>query len=357
MATVPSNLTQIRKTVRQITKKLSANEVTDAELDVAINTFVLYDFPSELRLFDFRRTFSFYTSANIDQYYTNPNSSSTDPMTDFKNLIITSHTPVYIAGYQAYMTLDETIFYSMWPQTQQKLQVGTGDGVTTNFTGTLTNFPVYARHVLFSGLDANGVSQQLVDVPIVSPTAGQLGIETINGNLYNPRSSTYQTVLVTPPTVAIATNTINYKTGVFNITFTVAPASGEAVYAQVQPYQAGRPTTVLFYNNTFTLRPAPDDAYEVKIEANVRPTELLSASQEPDLEQQWQFIAYGAGIKLLQWMSDWDTVQQLKPEFERQLLLVQRTTLDQMEDERSPTIFSTPSRYFPPGSWSWWRNW
>jgi hypothetical protein len=341
----------IRTTVRRITRKLSANEVTNAELDEAINTFILYDFPEELRLFTFHRTFSFYTSENIDQYYTNPNASSTDPMTDFKNLIITNNTPVYIGGYRSYMTTDETTFYSLWPQVQQKAQIGTGNGVLTNFTGTLANIPVYPRHVLFSALDATGTSQQLIDKPLVSATVGQLGIETINGNLYNPRG-----VVPEFPTVVIATNTINYVTGVYNITFAVAPAANEQIYVQAQPYVAARPTSVLYYNNTFVVRPSPDGAYEVKMEAYVRPTELLSASQEPELEQHWQFIAYGAGIKILQWMSDWDTVQQLSPEFERQKLLVQRRTLQQMDDERSATIFSSPSRYFPPGSWNWFRS-
>lgn len=351
MATVGSDLTQIRKTVRRLSRKLSANEVTNVELDEAINTFLLYDFPEELRLFDLRRTFSFYTSENIDQYYTNPNASSDDPMTDFKNLIITSHTPVYIGGYRVFMTIDETQFFSIWPQIQQRKQIGTGDGATTNFTGTLDNKPVHPRHVLFSGLDANGVSQQLIDKPIVSATAGQLGVETINGNLYDPRGTVPEF-----PTATIATNTINYKTGVFDITFTVAPATGELVYVQAQPYVAARPTAVLYYNNTFTVRPSPDGAYEVKLEAYIRPTELLSSSQEPELEQHWQFIAFGSAIKLLQWMSDWDTAEKLMPEFERQKLFVQRRTLEQQSDERSATIFSEPSRYLPPGNWGWWRN-
>lgn len=358
MATVTSNLTMIRTTVRRITRKLSANDVSDAELDEAINTFLLYDFPEILRLFDLRRTFSFYTSANIDQYYTNPNSTITDPtvgnetfsMFDFKNLIITSHTPIYIGGYRSFMTVDETTFFGQWPKIQQKRQIATGDGATTNFTGTLDDIPIYSRAVLFEGLDANGVSQQLIDRPLVSTTAGQLGIETINGNLYNPRGTVPEY-----PTAVIATNTINYKTGVYDITFSVAPAANAKIYIHAQPYQVGRPTSVLFYNNTFTLRPSPDGAYEVKLEAYVRPTELLSASQEPELEQHWQFIAYGAGIKLLQWMSDWDTAQQLAEEFERQKLFVQRRTLEQLSDERSATIFSEPSRYFPSGNWSWWR--
>src|SRR3989338_1752226 len=358
MATVTSNLTMIRKTMRRITRKPSANEVSDAELDEAINTFLLYDFPEILRLFEFRRTFSFYTSANIDQYYTNPNSTIADPsignqtfsMFDFKNLIITSATPVYIGGYRSFMTVDETTFFGQWPKIQQKTQIATGNGVTTNFTGTLANIPVYSREVLFEGLDANGVSQQLIDRPLVSVTAGQLGIETINGNLYDPRGT-----VPIYPTVAIATNRINYKTGVYNITFTVAPASGASIYVHAQPYQVGRPTSVLFYNNTFTLRPSPDGAYEVKLEADVRPTELLSSTQEPELEGHWQFIAFGAGIKLLQWMSDWDTAQQLAEEFERQKLFFLRRTLEQTSDERSATLFSAPSRYFPAGNWSWWR--
>lgn len=335
MATVGSDLTQIRKTIRRITRKLSTNEVPNADLDDAINTFLLYDFPSILKLIDLRRTFTFFTTPNIDTYYTNPNASSNDPMSDFKNLILSSEDPVFIDGYRSYFTLSEADFYRLWPKVRQKLTIGTGDGVTTNFSGTLTNIPVAPRLVLFSSIDANGVGQQLEDRPLVSATAGQLGVETINGNLYDPRGTVPQY-----PTVVIAANTINYKTGVYSITFSVAPAAGETVYAHVFPYAAGRPTCVLFYNNTFTVRPIPDDSYPVTVECYVRPTELLSATQEPELEQHWQFIAYGAAIKLMQWFTDTDTVAQLMPEFERQQEMVLNRTLEQMSGERSATIFS-----------------
>lgn len=350
MATVGSDLTQIRKTIRRLTRKLSTNEVSNADLDEAVNTFLLYDFPSILKLIDLRRTFSFFTTPNVDTYYTNPNSSATDPMSDFKNLILSSEDPIFIDGNRSYFTLSEADFFRLWPKVRQKLDIGTGDGVTPNFSGTLTNIPVAPRLVLFSSLDANGVGQQLEDRPVVSATAGQLGVETINGNLYNPRGAVTEF-----PTSVTAANTINYKTGVYNITFSVAPASGEDIYAHVFPYTAGRPTAVLFYNNTFTVRPIPDDSYTVTVECYVRPTELLSASQEPELEQHWQFIAYGAAIKLMQWFTDTDTVEQLMPEFERQKEFVLNRTLEQMGGERSATIFSQALGPYGFGN-RWWTN-
>lgn len=339
----------IRNKVRRITRKVSANEVTDTDINDAIDVFLLYDFPEILRLFDLRRTFSFFTSPNIEQYYTNTDNMN-DPLYNFKNAIVNSHTPVYVGGFKAYFTQSRDEFFRYWNQVQQKVTIGTGDGVTTNFSGTLDNIPVQARSVLFTSVDATGLGQQLQDVPLVSAVAGQEGSELINGNLYDPRGA-----VPTAPTVVIAANTINYVTGVYNITFTVAPAAGELVEAQVIPYQAARPTAVLYFDNTFTVRPIPDNSYEIKIEANVRPSALVSDTDGPNLEQQWQFIAYGAAIKILQDLTDLDTVEQLMPEFERQKIFVLRNTLNQMEDTRAETLFSQPGQRSGRQGW-WWSN-
>ena len=351
MATVASDLAQIRVTIRRLTRKLSENEVATSLIDTAINTFILYDFPQILRLFDYHRTFSFFTSPYIAQYYTNPNSAAIDPMADFKNAIITTNNPVFVDGYRAYFTIDESEFFRLWPKVEQKQQIALGNGVTTNFTGTLANIPIASRLVLFSSLDANNVGQQLEDRPLVSTTAGQLGIERTIGNLYDPRG-----VVPQFPTVVIPTNTINYVTGVYSITFTVAPAADEPIFIHAFPYVAGRPTSLLFYDNTFTVRPIPDDSYKITMEAYARPTELLSSTQEPEIEQYWQYIAYGGAIKLLQWLTDFDTVAQLQPEFERQQLMVLSKTLVQMDDERTATIFSQArGPYIGYGGW-WWNN-
>ena len=333
---------------RQISRKVSTNEVSDADFVEAINTFVLYDFPELLRLVSYRQAFSFYTTPNVGEYSTITQNTN-DPMYNFKNVIISSSDPVYIAGYSVKMTKNRGEFFNSWPQLQQRVQIDTGAGAA-NFTGTLTAIPVTARAVLFSSIDDVGVGEQLIDVPRVSVLAGREGTERNRGNLYDPRG-----VVPTAPTSIVIGNNINYVTGAYDITFSNAPDTGQAIYAQTIPYVASRPTSMLFFNNTFKLRPIPDGSYEVKIESYVRPTELDLGSQDPDLEQYWQFIAYGGAIKILQRQADFDTIAQLQPEFERQMLMVGRKTLVEMDNERARTIFNRQTSLSASPSRWWWN--
>jgi len=323
----------IRKKVRRLTRSPSVSQITDAQINKKINTVIKYNLPSEVKLFTLRKTFSFYTTPNVDTYDTNTQNTN-DPMYNFKNAVLLSSSPAYIAGYQVKINQSRAQFFRSWPVFQQKIQIDTGDGATTNFTGTLANKPITARHLLFSSEATNGVGQQLQDVPIISTALGQSGVELFRGNLYDPRG-----VVPTKPTSAISTNTINYFTGVFNITFSDAPATGKKVFAQTVPYVAGRPISLLFFDNTFTVRPIPDDSYEVKIEAQVPATELDDDTESPDLEQWWQWIAYATSKLIFEERMDLESVQMILPEMKEQELFVLRRTLDQIAEERAPTIY------------------
>ena len=339
-----STLTAIRTKVRRLTRSPSVNQISDADIDEYVNTFVLYDFPSHLRLFNLRKTFSFYTEPNIDTYSTNTIAAN-NPMFNFKNAIISSHDPIFIGGYKSWFSQSRESFFGRYPVVKQIAQIGTGDAAVTNFTGTLTNIPVLPKDLLFTSIDANGNAVGLVAVPLVDAVTG---VQTQNGNLY----STQGAIPTTPPTVTLATNTINFVTGVYSLTFDTAPGSAKVVNVQSVPYASGRPTSVLYFDNTFTVRPVPDQQYDVKIESYVRPTELLAANQSPDLEQWWQYISYGASKKVLEDRVDMDTVQLLMPEFLKQEQLVLRTTLTQQGDDRAATIYSEQSGLSGgPGGW------
>jgi len=342
-----TTLSSIRTKVRRLTRSPSVQQISNADIDEYINTFVLYDMPSHLRLFNLKKTFSFYTEPNVDTYSTNTIDVN-NPMYNFKNAIITSSDPVYVAGYKSWFSQDRLSFFARWPMVKQLNQIGTGDGATTNFTGTLSNIPVTPSDVMFTSIDTNGNAVGLVAVPVIDATTG---VQTQNGNLY----STLGAIPTTPPTAVLANNTINFKTGVYDITFSSAPAASEEVNVQAVPYSAGRPTSVLYFNNTFTVRPIPDRQYDVKIEVYVMPTELLTDVQSPDLEQWSQYIAYGASIKVLQDRVDMDTVALLMPEFKQQEKLVLRTTLVQQGDDRAATIYSDQSG-LSGGPNGWWNN-
>lgn len=342
-----STLGAIRTKVRRLTRSPSTQQVSDADINEYINTFVLYDFPSHLRLFNLRKTFNFYTEPNVDQYSTT-SLDPTNPLFNFKNAIITSHTPVYVSGYRTWFSQGREDFFGKWPMVYQSRQIATGDGLTTAFAGTLSSKPVLPNELLFTSIDADGKATGLKARPLVDPING---VQTQSGNLYN----TLGPIPSERPTVPTPANLINFSTGVYNIDFFVAPAAGKPIYVQSVPYSAARPTSVLYFDNTFTLRPVPDQQYEVRIEAYVRPTEFFQDADEPELEQWWQYIAVGAAIKLLQDRTDFETAQMLMPMMKEQERLVLRTTLVQQGDDRAATIYSEQTS-LAGGPWGWFQG-
>ena len=303
-----STLAAIRKKVRLLTRKPSAEQISNSDIDEYINTFVLYDLPQELRLFKSRDTLTFYTDPNIDTYETN--SIVDDPLENFENRYTAVLNPIYIAGYQARLFQSEEEFYNVWPFTNTEEVVDTGDGVQVAFTGTLSTVPVLRNKVSFGALDVTGTGSVVYD-----DGAGALEGDGIG--------------------------TINYTTGAYSILFNNAPEDGEDVTAFTWPYTAARPDSVLYFSNKFILRPVPDKVYPVQVEVYVRPTELIAAGQSPDLEQHWQMLAYGAATKIFQDRTDMDSVAEIAPEFNKQMRLALRRTLVQQSKQRSATIYSS----------------
>jgi hypothetical protein len=314
-----TTLDTIRTKVRRITRSPSVSQITDAELDQYINTFVQYDFPETLRLFNLRTTFSFYTEPNRDTYSTTT-AVTTDPLYNFKQKYLTIHEPVYIAGYRAFLSQSREQFYNIYPQTESIQSIGTtGDGVTTIFTGTLSAKPVLRNSVVFSSIDINGNGVTLIDNPTALVVTGDL---------------------IVPNAPLVSCGTINYVTGVWNVNFPVAPAAGATINTQTLPYVAARPLAVLFYDGTFTVRPVPDQPYKVSMEVYVRPTELLAAGQSPELEEWWQYISWGTAKKIFEDRMDRESIDAIMPSLKEQEVLILRRTLVQQGNERTATLYS-----------------
>lgn len=303
-----TDLDAIRTKVRRLTRSPSVNQISDGDIDEYVNTFVLYDFPSHLRLFTLRTTFEFFTEPYIDVYETN--NTAGDPFNNFKNKYVSVHKPMYIAGREALVSQSREQFFALYPLYNSIRSIGTnGDGVTTAFSGTLADVPVLRNQVLFSSIDGSNNGLELHDD----------GTGTLTGD---------------------GSGTIDYVTGAFTLNFSTAPGSGERIDSQTRPYVASRPDSILYFDNTFTLRPVPDKPYRVSMEVYVRPTELLAGSDEPDLNQWWQYIAYGAAKKILEDRTDLESVQRIMPEFKEQEKLVLRKTIVEQTKERVATIYT-----------------
>lgn len=313
-----STLEQIRTRIRRLIRSPSVNQISDTDIDSYINTFMLYDFPENLRMFYLRTTLTFYTKPYIDTYTTDT-TDQLDPLYNFKNQYISTHGPIYIAGYQAYFTQSREQFFGVYPMTSNIASIGNGgDGHTLNFTGVLAAAPVLANNVTFSSIDANNNGLVLKDDG--------------NGNLVTPYTS-----------FAPAPSTINYVTGAYVLNFPAAPAMGATINSQTIPYVPARPLGVCYYDNKFILRAVPDQPYPVVMEVYRRPLELLDTGDIPELAEWSQYISYGAAVKIAQERMDPESVQILATEFDRQERMVLRRTLMQQSNERTATIYTEQS--------------
>ena len=363
VAAPTSTLQAIQTKVRRLTRSPSQAQLTDADLQNYINTFVVYDFPEHLRTFNLRTTYSFVCNAFQDTYPTDTASFvgvTTNPLYDFQNKYLTVHPPFYIAGYQSFFTQNREGFYGIYPFITNIYSIGqTGNGITQTFTGTVSpsqppasggfsNAMLLQNHVLFSAVDPNGQGLALQDKPITDTVTGNL---TTFGNLYVPG---------TQPSAPITnadfdpSNNINYVTGQFTITFQAPPAAGGTINSQTVQTLVSLPQAVCFYDNKFILRPVPDQPYEINFEVYKVPTYLMETSSEPELNEYWQYISYGAAIKVLQDRMDIDSVNLLMQEFKVQQNLCGRRTLVQYANERVSTIYTSqtdPGRGY--NSWGW----
>lgn len=327
-----STLQTIRTKVRRLTRSLSESQLSTELLDEYINTFVLYDFPEHLRLFNLLTTFEFFTTPFVDVYKSSTNEN--DPLYNFTNLYLTVQPPIFIAGYQALFLESRTAFYGIYPQINSIASIGTtGNGTTTTFAGVInsqqaTAYPnttqkvcLLRNNVLFDSIDASGNGLALIDYP-VSATIGALGVPGVPQVLPSPYGQ------------------INYITGEFVINFPNPPAPGAAINSQTLPVQTSLPQTLLFFDGEFTVRPVPDQPYRISMEVFQRPTALLEAGQSPKLEEWYQYIAYGAAKKVFEDRMDLESVSQIMPEYKKQENLILRRTIVQQTSQRTATIYT-----------------
>jgi hypothetical protein len=356
--TVPHTLANIRTKVRRITARPSSVQISNDEIDNYINTFYLYDMPKHLWMESLRVNYEFVTTANI-------------PVYDFPtDMYITSMPPVFIGGYQSYMTQSRQNFFRVNPQLnflQESVYTGDGtDGSGGTYTGEfLTNIPIlpgfkpnppgaysanaYPNTAISSGiLPASQLNWNVMVSALGAPDATS-GIEpSITlvddglGHLISPTDPG-----TTASTGFTYRGTINYLTGAIAITaFSAAIPTGNAINVQYIPYVASRPQSVAFYQDQFLVYPVPDQAYTVSFECYKLPTAFLNDSAgtySPQLNEWWQLLAYGAADKIFSDYGDLEGMQRFRPLLDEQMNLVMRRTIVQQTSERAPSIYTEQS--------------
>lgn len=312
-----STLSEIKKLVRFYTNNLSTNQLSEADIETAINTFVLYDFPLSVQLTDTKKTLTFYTQPYVD-YYPSNTINDEDPLYNLSNNFIYFEPNAWVNNVPMFYTQQPVQMNSIYPDVISTQNLSTGDGVTLNYTGTISgvgtatnNAKLLRGSVIFSSLDNLNDTVVCIDVPNTDPITGYYLDDGI---------------LVEPNFPTVSRGTINYLTGAYDVTFNAAPAAGQTIYLQTVKCQPSKPYYIMYFNNAFRIRPIPDKAYRIDIIGQQRPTELIN-NNSPEIAAWFQYIAAGAAKKIYQMQTDPTGVQTMDVLMDEQKNLIMAKTI------------------------------
>lgn len=332
-----STYAQIVQKVRRLTACPGESSLTAVAIAQYVNDAYSSDFPYAIKLDQMRSVYSFYTRPYVDRY----------PLDVNYNQGVRA--PMYVEGIQGSFFKERSEFFNMRPRYPTQFTPATGDGVTTSFSFTVSG-PFLSKEVVIGSVDTNGSSISVTDIPI-SDRVGNLYVQV-------PNPVTFVPAQVTNPPIPGMHNsntgnpgletqtyigTVNYVTGAFSMDFALAnviPASGEALNLWVSQYQTGRPYSMMFWNNEFTIRPIPKVAYKVEIETYLTPVQFLDTTDNPIVNQWWKYLAYLAAQEILRDRNDFDGVAGLQEGMKRQeALILERQGVEEIGN-RNVTIFA-----------------
>lgn len=341
-------LQEMRNTTRRMTARYTQAQMPDSQIDRYINLAYTLHFPEQFKTLKLSKPYVFLTVPNVDTYdfvyqdglVVNPSGTTGTP-DEFLPGNVQLTPPVYCQGYILRYSQDKTNFYNRWPKLTVNQQINTGSGLPTAYSGTIPSTPflraqldifgnVTEAAVIISAFDNTGFNYAISDQPQPNSNLGLL--VDVQGN---------------------TVGNVNYLTGAY--TFTVANSgvipTTATIYASVIPYQASRPTDVIFYNQQITFRPVPMQVYQVEFQISQQPTQLIADSDAPELDEWYLFICAIAAKLIYTDFPDPEGMEYLMPIYQEQLQIAQRRTLRQMSSQRAATIFSQPGR--PLASWFW----
>src|SRR5690606_9270725 len=334
------SLQMMRDTVRRMTARYTAQQMQDSQIDNYINLFYTLQFPQEFKNSKLTKPYVFLTTPNVDTYDFPFEENPTNPVTGGQTIASPSNisiiTTVYCQGYILRYFQDKTTFYNRWPKLSVNQMINTGgNALGVDYTGTIPPFPfLRAQLDIFGNVTESAV---IISAMVNDPNSVNSAFTYSCSDVPQPNSNVGDLV----DDQANVVGSVNYLTGEYNF----APATGvipaeATIYASVVPYQASRPTDVIFYNQQITFRPVPMQVYQVECQISQQPTQLIADNAAPELDEWYLFICAGAARLIYTDFPDPDGMAYVQPIWQEQLQIAQRRTLKQMGSQRAATIFS-----------------
>lgn len=286
-------LADIRRKVRQVTGRLSSNQMSTTEVDRYINNYYQFIFPAEVKL-ERQHTYLNFETVAFQQTYTFPDSTYTNV-----------EPPLYLDLKPLLYYQDPTVYYAETPEQITGSVSWTGDGTTTPFSTT-------------------------VQVPMILP---ETVLITDNTETFNDDGNGILTGNLG------GTGTVDYSTGAITVNFATAPADGQNIYLSYEQFQPGLPNSVLYYNNEFRFYPVPDTVYRVKIKAYKVVDPLVDADDTPVLEEWGECIAYGASRDICADYGETERYAEITALYKEQVSYILTRTVQNLLNERARPMF------------------
>lgn len=319
----------IRRLVRELCASPGEQQLTTAYIDETLNNFYANDFPYGIKLDQMRDVYTFYTQPYTDRY----------PLDVNYNQGVRG--PAYVDGIQAFYLKDREEFLRTWPKWPTLFTQFSSATNVFNFT---VPGPFLSGEVTIGGTDSTGttftisdngygVLQSIVSNPVVSIPAqdtnpalpGMYNINTQNPGLKNPTNI----------------GTVNYVTGQIAFTLPNSLFPGTTLNVKVSQYQTGRPFSLLFWNNQFTVRPVPKAIHKITVETYLTPVQFMSSTNNPILNQWSFYLGYGTACEIVRRRQDTSSLQNLMEGMKRQEALVLERQATEEIGSRNSTIFSS----------------
>ena len=381
------NLKDIIIYIRRIVKTPSNVALSDGLIIDYINRFWLNDVDPRLQIFDLKKKIQFTTQPGVDQYnmplYDVQVEGIEAPGTNTQQNIGLYPVyqgylePAFANGQRLLFQTQKNYFYNQWQnQVQFYPNIAKGLGGTQTYTIQIpqlsnlvpTTWPynsVLVRgHVDMSGITNLGSNEdppfadaitrpnplvtscdskvfvtyqttsndmvQIIDTGVVLSSNRNKGILYTKGNppLGNQASS------------VLGQETVDYTTGTIVIVRQVP--LGKPINVQCSFAETGMPRACLFYNNSLTLRPVPDNTYNIELDAYLTPSAFINLGYQSNVQypHMSEYISLGAARKILSDTGDIEQFNFYEPIFKEQETLVWKRSQRQWTSTRTQTIYS-----------------
>lgn len=349
-------LEDIREEFRKLIGRRSTHQLSNEDCNIRINRFLTQRLPAILDLKDLESTIQIHTRENTEVY-------------DLPYSAYTIRGPAYVNGTEMEIIRDINHFYDLYPQLfQTRESIGSGNGVLTSFSGTLSKTPIsYRKFVIDDDNETFRLSENdsiteinITDITQASPAEvttednhnlnsgtivqilDVLGMDEINGietsiSVTSPTKFTLTGIdstefseyvsggSVTPESVLYiegdrgGSGTVTVSSGAFSLTFNSAPSDGQDIRANYEFYNTGIPVVSLLYGSELYLSPIPNGTYLVEIPIVGRPAPLINDTDRLPFDDWGYLVAYGSAIDHLNAEAQQEQAQMLMPIFQQHI--------------------------------------